>query len=365
MGQYTGALVKWLPSVGDIDVVAYGAPGEPRPEWLPGAVEWRAPGTARAGKLAAIHSRLFAMAPAVAADGVDVFHSPAVHVRPSFPPVARVHCAWVATIHDVIPLSHYGAALPPRVRAFYRWNLRRAAGADRRLTVSQHARREIATHTGIACSAIEVVSSAIEFEPLVDENALQRNGAVRPYLLFAGSYEPRKNLVGTLRAFEKYVAAGGPADLLAITEASSGHARAAHEVLDGLAAPARDRIRLVHDVSQQDLRALYTAADAVVFPSFAEGLGLPPLQAAACGVPVIVSDLPVFTETVGEIAIVADAGDPADLAAAMQRIASEPGIRATAAGRGPEIAAGFRPRRCAESHAEIYRSCVEERDARV
>ncbi len=111
--------------------------------------------------------------------------------------------------------------------------------------------------------------------------------------------------------------------------------------------------------------ALYTAADAVVFPSFAEGLGLPPLQAAACGVPVIVSDLPVFTETVGEIAVVADASNPAALALAMRRIASEPGIRATAARRGPEIAAGFRPQRCAESHAEIYRSCVEERDARV
>ncbi len=144
MGQYAMALLRWLPIVGGVEIVAYGAPGEDRPRWLPGTVAWRTPGARRLGRMAAIHSRTVVFPAAAAADGCQVFHSPAVHVRPSFPPLARVNCPRIATVHDVIPLSYYGQALPPRVRAYYRWNLGRVATADRILTVSQHARHEIA-----------------------------------------------------------------------------------------------------------------------------------------------------------------------------------------------------------------------------
>ena len=134
-------------------------------------------------------------------------------------------------------------------------------------------------------------------------------------MLYTGSYEPRKNLVGTLRAFDRYVAAGGELDLVVVTEAESGHAAAVHQLLATLA--CRERVHLVHDVPEPVLRALYTHARVLVFPSFAEGLGLPPIQAAACGIPVVVSTLAVFAETVGPVCVAADPHDPAAIEAAI------------------------------------------------
>ena len=368
MGQYTGALVKWLPTVGDIDVVAYGAPGEPRPEWLPGAVEWRAPGTARAGK-----ARRDPVPPRHdGARGRGRRHRRVPQpggARSAVVPAGRRACtaALVVTIHDVIPLSYYGAALPPRVRAFYRWNLRRAAGADRRLDgvrTRASGDRRAHRHRGVARSTWS--SSAIEFAPLRDQNALLRNGATRPYLLFAGSYEPRKNLAGTLRAFDEYVAAGRRADLVAVTEATSGHAPAPHTRCSTRWSRPRSGAPGARRAASTTCARCTPPREAVVFPSFAEGLGLPPLQAAACGVPVVVSDLPVFAETVGDDRGRGRRGQRLRPLAAAMRARRD---RSRDPGRAPRAAdprsrPRFAPRRCAESHAAIYRSCLRERQTR-
>jgi glycosyltransferase involved in cell wall biosynthesis len=362
MSQYAATLLRALPATKRIDVFAYGAPGEERPAWLDADVTWRAPRPTRARRLAALDSRLRWLPAAAAADGIDVFHSPGVHVRPSFPPVPRVQCPLVVTIHDVIPLSFYGSALPRRNRAFYRWNLRRAVSANRVLTVSEAAGDEIASYAAVDRSRITVVASSVDFAPNDDDRALSRLGVGVPFVLFAGSYEPRKNLVGALRAFERFAESGAPHALVAITDAESGHAPAVHDVLAGLA--CRDRVQLLHSVAEVDLRCLYTHACAVLFPSLAEGLGLPAIQAAACGVPVVVSDLPVFRETVGEIAVVADATDAASLSAALLRAVGAP-ARRLAALRGPAIAARFTPAQCAAEHADVYERLWELRYATV
>ncbi len=362
MAQYAAALLRGLPATERIEVFAYGAPGEERPQWLDAEVVWRAPRSTRAPRLGAIDSRMRWLPTAVAADGVDVFHSPGVHVRPSFPPIPRVHCALVVTIHDVIPLSFYGPTLPRRNRAFYRWNLRRAVAANRVLAVSATAADDITSYTRVDRSRLTVVTSAVDFAPNHDDGALTRLGVHRPFFLFAGSYEPRKNLVGALRAFERFVESGAPHTLVAITDAESGHAPAAHEVLGVLA--CRDRVQLLHSVAEADLRCLYTHAAAVLFPSLAEGLGLPAIQAAACGVPVVVSNLPVFRETVGEISVVADATDAASLSAAMVRAIGS-SERHLAAERGPEIAARFSPERFVAEHTDVYERLWERRSATV
>ena len=133
MGQYTANLLRGLPAVDDVDVVAFGGPAEPRPPWLASAVEWVPVGEARLGRLAAIDSSMRGMPRQARAERVDVFHAPSVHVRPSFPPVPRTTCPLVVTMHDAIPLSYYRNALPTRTRAFYRWNLRRTRRAARLL----------------------------------------------------------------------------------------------------------------------------------------------------------------------------------------------------------------------------------------
>ncbi len=363
MGQYTAALLRGLPTVDGIEVVAYGAPAEPRPDWLPAPVAWRPLGTPRAAKVAAILSRVIDMPRAVTRDGLDVVHVPAVQVRPSFPPVPRVSCPLVVTLHDAIPLSYYGRALPARTRAFYRWNLKRTRAATRVLTVSHAARREIAHWAGVPEADVDVVASAVDFAPNHDRTELRARRVPETYVLYVGSYEPRKNLVGTLRAFDRYVAAGGELDLVVVTEAESGHAAAVHQLLATLA--CRERVHLVHDVPEPVLRALYTHARVLVFPSFAEGLGLPPIQAAACGIPVVVSTLAVFAETVGPVCVAADPHDPAAIEAAITRATCDPSVRAAAAAAAPGIAARFGAEPCIRDHVAVYRAVTDRLDVRV
>jgi glycosyltransferase involved in cell wall biosynthesis len=127
--------------------------------------------------------------------------------------------------------------------------------------------------------------------------------------------------------------------------------------------PCRDTVRLIHSVPDQMLRALYSHAAAVVFPSLAEGLGLPPIQAAACGVPMVVSDLPVLRRIVGEVAFFARPGDPESLCDGLIRVTSDTRAQVTAARLGPQIAARYSPEQFASDHVGVYWSCHETRHA--
>jgi glycosyltransferase involved in cell wall biosynthesis len=358
MSQYTASLLRGLPATGRVETVAFGAPGAARPQWLDETVRWRAP-PPRSSRFAAIDTRLRWLPATVAADAIDVFHAPGVHVRPSFPPIPSVPAKLVVTVHDTIPLSYYGATLPLRNRLFYQWNLRRAASATRVLTVSHAARTEIAANTSIPAERIAVVTSAVTFAPNHDPRVASDLGVPSPFLLVAGSYEPRKNLAGALRAFDVF-ARDAPHHLVAVTERESGHAPATQAVVASLR--FRDRVHLVHDLDETLLRALYTGADAIVFPSRAEGLGLPPIQAAACGIPVVVSPLPVYAESIGDLAITANTDDPLGFACALRRAVSSE-ARAHAARWGPARAAHFSAAEHARQHVEIYERVGERRGA--
>ena len=353
MGAYTATLLEALPRVAPgIEVFAYGGPGEPRPVWLPEAVRWRSTSGSIHLKLAAIDSRLRELPRLAAADRLDVFHATAVHVRPSMPPVPRLGCPVVATVHDVLPLTHYGRRLPVRLRAFYRWNLQRAITSAQVVTVSEHSRMEIARATRTPAARIAVIPNGVDFPPNPDPAVLGRLGVETPYLLFAGSYEPRKNLAGALECYREVVASGHTHQLVAVVERQSGHARDLHALLHRLG--LHDRVRLVSNISDTDLRALYTQADLVLFPSLAEGFGLPPVQAAACGVPVIASDLPVLREVMADAAEYVDPRDPHAMAGVVLELLENEHRRGELVTKGALRARLFNVDVCVRRHVEVY-----------
>ena len=355
MGEYTRRLLEGLAEAPGVIAFAYGAPAEPRPDWLPERATWRTPGTNTPSRLAGIASRLSWVRRRAGADRLGIFHSPAVHVRPRLPPVAGTGCPLVVTVHDLIPLTHYGNRLPPRLRLYYRWNLRRALGAQRVITVSRQSAAEISAWSGSLSAAVEVIAPGVEFAPNPDQGVLRRLGIAGEYVLYAGSYEPRKNLAAALHAMARL---SPDVHLVAIVEAGSGHAPAAHEQIARLG--LGDRVRLLHGLSDADLRAVYTFAGALLFPSLAEGFGFPPLQAAACGVPVVASDLSVLRETLGTAALFADPHDPGALAAALQRVLAEPALRARLRRAGPPAAARYRWPEAVARHLEVYRRLASE-----
>jgi glycosyltransferase involved in cell wall biosynthesis len=354
MGKYAATLIESLPRMApEIEVFAYGGTGERRPDWLPASMTWRPTSGSVHPKLAAIDSRLREVPRMARADRLDVFHAPAVHVRPSLPPVPRLHCPVVATVHDVLPITHYGSKLPRRMRAFYRWNLRRAISSDEVVTVSEHSRAEITSATGLAPDKVTVILNGVNFPPNHDVTALERMGVSRPYILFAGSYEPRKNLGRALECYREVIRIGCPHELVAVVERESGHAAKAHSLRTWLGLDGR--VRFLDSVAEADLRALYTHADVVLFPTLAEGFGLPAVQAVSCGVPVVASDLPVLREVIGDAAEFVDPGDPGAMAAAVIGLINNPDRRGELVAKGSERALQFSVDYCVHRHLDVYR----------
>ena len=292
---------------------------------------------------------------AVEADRIDVFHSPAVHMRPFFPPVPSLRCKQVATIHDLIPMTYYDLrTLPLRQQVFYRWNLRRALAADTVLTVSEASRREIAGGLGIGSDRIRVIPNGIDFPPNPDRGPVDRLGIHAPYVLYAGSYEPRKNFGRAMAAFAALTRSGLPHRLVALVEPKSGHAAAALSELDAL--NLGDRVVLVHSLDEPTLRSLYTHADVLFFPSLAEGFGYPPLQAGSCGVAVVASDLPAVREVMGDAALYVNPLDVNGMTDALASLLSDADRRRRLVELGIARARMFTMSVSAAAHLEVYRA---------
>jgi len=354
MGQYAVTLLRWLPRVApEITITAYCGPSEERPSWLPESVGWRPVGRRLPAKLSALYSWTVSLPRQLRADRIGVFHAPAVHMRPFFPPVPAVECAVVATLHDLIPMSYYDIrTLPLRQRLFYRLNVRRAVRATTLITVSAYSRAEIASLLRVDAARIVVIHNAIDFAPNPDTTPLASLGIRPPYLLFAGSYEPRKNLAGALGGYAALVRNGFSHPLVAIVDQGSGHASTSPARLRQLR--IEDRVRFVDSLSDTQIRSLYTHAEALLFPSLAEGFGMPPLQAAACGVPVVASELPVLREVLGDCATYVDPQSADSIADGVIRALSDESLRR----RGPIVAAQFSPSANTSKHLDAYEAAV-------
>ncbi len=239
---------------------------------------------------------------AIAATGAQIFHGTNFEV----PYLGNTPA--ILTIHDLSPWKnpewHAGA---DRVRRRTPWLLR-LHRADMILTVSDAVRREIVAHFGVPdrqVRAIPLAASAV-FRPM-EQTALPE----RPYFLFVGTLEPRKNLPALVEAWRETRHETG-ADLLI-----AGRSRADFEPI-----PATEGMKYLGEVPDADLPSLFSGALAFVYPTHYEGFGLPVLEAMQCGCPVITSHDPAVTEVAGGAAI--HAGSVREIAEAMRAIAMNP-----------------------------------------
>ncbi len=162
-----------------------------------------------------------------------------------------------------------------------------------------------------------------------------------PYFLSVGALEPRKAPDLLVRAHQRARSEGLAAELV-----FAGEGR----LTQGLAAPG---VHLLGHVSDEELDELYAGALAVVMPSRLEGFGLPPLEAALRGTPSIVSDLPVFHETLGDETLRVPVEDVAALAAAMAQLAANADMRSALGARARDLALRFTPEHAAQALHEV------------
>jgi glycosyltransferase involved in cell wall biosynthesis len=224
----------------------------------------------------------------------------------------------------------------PRFRAAYGFLLPRLCRrADLTVTVSEFSRREIGKWYGADTTKMPVCHeggdhiTAVTADPLV----LERLGLVgRKFFLGVGVDSANKNIATVVAAFHK---AKLDDTLLVLTGAKDP------KVFGQIDQSQSEGVRMVGFIPDTDLRTLYEHALALVFPSFYEGFGLPPLEAMTCGCPVIISEQPALIEVCGDVALRCDAKDTDCITRHMQALHSDAGLRALLAAAGKERAQRF------------------------
>ena len=294
----------------------------------------------------------FGMPAAVRRERSDV-----LHVSYVAPPV--VSCPTVVTIHDLSYLA-YPRSLSPRARLVLTGlvpvSVRRAA---RVIAVSAFTRQDLVSRYGIAEEKITVIHEAAgpEFR-VVDDAAAQQlpEGVTEPYILAVGNLEPRKNLARLIDAFATVAREPGVSVKLALVGKAKSEAAALARLVErhGLG----DRVVFTGFLSEDQLVLLYNRAALFVYPSLYEGFGLPPLEAMACGCPVVASNVTAMPEVLGDAALLVDPTSTAALAGAMAEILRRDDLARDLRAQGLRRAARYSWARAAEETRAVYREAV-------
>lgn len=297
----------------------------------------------------------------VAASGwkADVVHSPSFIM-----PYLRGAARHVLTVHDMTSFSHPHCHIALRRSWLYRRmvlaSLRRA---DAVVVPSRATRQAILEFLpDLQPDRIHVTVPGIgeEFrlcDPASVREVVARLKLPQPYILYVGTLEPRKNLPALVESYRRLVEAGAIKEHLVL----AGKLGWGYEaLLKQIQVPAlRGRVHLAGYVDQKDLPTVYAGARLFVYPSLHEGFGFPPLEAMACGVPVISTRSSSLAENLERAAELVAPDDIAGLADAMQRLLTDDTLRAKRQGQGLEQARQYRWEQTARETVKSYQAAME------
>ena len=289
----------------------------------------------------------------LAREGVRLVHEPHYVLPP------LVQCRSVVTIHDCIHLM-FPEYLPNRLAYYYAKGSMWAASrkSDRILTVSEASKRDILRFFDVPPEKVVVIYNAIDERFLAPADAermelvKQRYQLDHPFVLYVGNIKPHKNI-------ERLIAAFGRArercdeglKLIIIGDEISKYPALRQQVhkhkLD-------KHVRFLGFQPMETLAAFYRLARAFVFPSLYEGFGLPPLEAMACGAPVVTSNVSSLPEVAGGAALLVDPYDEGAIAGGIERAVTDDALRAELIEKGKQRARTFSWKQSVQRIHEIY-----------
>jgi glycosyltransferase involved in cell wall biosynthesis len=291
----------------------------------------------------------------VRSHGLEVLHVPSYRRMLWSRP-----CALVATIHDLAPFRVTGKYDPARM--FYGRSVvpRLARRQDEIIAVSEYTANDLKTYFGLSRDRVQVIHNGLDhhrFNPgsrtAAKASVAARHGLHEPYFLYVARLEhPAKNHVRLIAAYDQFKAATNSTWQLVLGGGDWHGAEAVHTATRQ-SSFARD-IHCLGFVPDVDLPALYRAAELFVFPSLFEGFGLPPVEAMACGCPVLSSTRGALDEVVGDAAAILDPDSTTDMQAQMTRLAADNAARDKLRIKGLAHAAQFNWQETATATLAVY-----------
>jgi len=301
----------------------------------------------------------------VARDRVNLLHSPSL-TAPIMPA-----CPSVVTIHDMIwyfPEKFSQGKPVSGKRQLIEWYYRyipklSAERATAIITVSYAARQSILEHLRVTAAQVFVTPEAaspfygVIDDPATIESIRRKYGLPPNYVLAMGSADPRKNLSTLVRAYAALPLALRERHHLAIVWTHQFLADTLAHEIDRLGITSQ--VIFMQNVSNQDLKLLYNGAVLFVFPSLYEGFGLPPLEAMACGAPVVAANNSSIPEIVGTAVPQFDALDAPAITQAIHSVLADESYRDRLRRYGLERAQTFSWRRCAQETLQVYQRVAQ------
>jgi len=294
---------------------------------------------------------------AVSKANVDVVHFPAHWHTQSSSFFLNRNVKKILTIHDLIPLLYpesYSRNLARRWNTSLKLIINRA---DHLIAVSQKTKEDCIEYLNIPPENITVIPNGYSnaFHPITNGEKVKKHIEstynLDKYILFIGRVEARKNLTTLIKAFHKLKKSGLSHKLAIIGGMGWQHEEVLREIkrLD-----LQSEVVFPGYVPEEDLVKFYNAADLFVYPSLYEGFGLPPLEAMACGTPVVTSNTSSLPEVVGDAGIMVDPMDVDALADSMQRVLTDDALHEKLRNMGITKAQEFSWEKTAHETWQVY-----------
>jgi glycosyltransferase involved in cell wall biosynthesis len=302
---------------------------------------------------------------AAAGARLDLLHCP-VNVRPLFSP-----CPVVITIHDLIFLR-YPKSFHPAKRAYLAamtgWSARHA---NHIIAVSEATRKDVIELLGVRPARVTTIHNGVgeQFKPLPqdeqDRFRAQKEISGR-VALYVGTLEPRKNLAMLLNAFRPIADDPAFSDVtLAIGGSKGWYYDEIFSTAERLGLTAGGRVRFLGRVPDEELAVWYNIASVFAYPSIYEGFGLPPLEAMACGTPVVVANTSSLPEVVGDAGELADPEDAGAWGRVLRSLLADRERAGEMGRRGMLQARKFSWDRAARETAQVYGQVLAKKKRRA